>query len=187
MGPTPRFLWDLSLRIFLPACGHFLSMGPCFPEHFAPAHKWHFHTFQALCPFPFQALCLFPFQALCHFTFQAVCHFHLHSTYHAVSFPPGLVCFGPLKPSYSPNKNSGGVLLCRAALPLHFGGHILPPRKTATRATCLTTRRYLTSGCALSHASIAYPSSGFSYAFPSLPSHASLGAEPRNHVAHCEG
>ena len=58
---APRFLWDLSLRIFQPACGHFLSMA----EHFAPAHKWHFHTSQALCPFPFQALCLFPFQALC--------------------------------------------------------------------------------------------------------------------------
>lgn len=99
-GPpmAPRFLWDLSLLIFQPACGHFLSMGPCFPEHFDPAHKWHFHAFQALCPFPFQASCLFPFQALC--------HFHLHSTYHAASFPPGLVCWGPLKSSHSPHKNS---------------------------------------------------------------------------------
>ena len=90
----PAFYGTFRSGSFSSACGHFLLMGPCFPEHFAPAHKWHCHTFQALCLFHFLALCPFHFLASCLFPFQAQCHFHLHSTYHAAILPPGLICWG---------------------------------------------------------------------------------------------
>ena len=92
----------------------------------------------------------------------------------AFSYFPGLVPFS--FPGLVPFFFPGLVPFYSPGLVRHFGGRILLPRQTATRGTRLPMRRYLTSCCALSHAPIAYPSSGFSYAFPSLPSHASLGS-----------